>query len=93
MSTTRRRTGVGPRREAPEACSRRTIPEPPTLWDDYANAHRRAAREQQQRVFDDLTRRDLKLEPPPDLKAKELGKQWGVKPTEVEIEVDGRRRR
>ena len=45
---------------------RRTIPEAPTLWDDYAT-RTDALRENQQRVADDLTRRDLKLEPPPGL--------------------------
>ena len=41
----------------------RVIPEPATLWDDYAT-RTDALHENQQRVFDDLTRRDLKLEPP-----------------------------
>ena len=44
----------------------RAIPEPPTLRDDYAT-RTDALRENQQRVADDLTRRDLKLEPPPGL--------------------------
>ena len=45
----------------------RRIPEPATFWDDYAT-RTDALRENQQRVAADLTRRDLKLEPPPDLK-------------------------
>ena len=44
----------------------RTIPEPPTLCDDYAT-RADALRECQQTVFQDLTRRDLKLEPPAEL--------------------------
>ena len=46
------------------------IPEPPTLRDDYAT-RTDALHENQQRVFDDLTRRDLKLEPPTGLKGPE----------------------
>jgi arylsulfatase A-like enzyme len=66
----------------------RTIPEPRTLRDDYAT-RTDALHENRQRVFDDLTRRDLKLEAPADLKGPERNKWLGVKPTEVEIEVDG----
>ncbi len=44
------------------------IPEPATLRDDYAT-RTDAIRECRQKVFDDLTRRDLKLEPPADLTA------------------------
>lgn len=69
----------------------RTIPEPATLRDDYAT-RTDAIKENQQRVFDDMTRRDLKLKPPADLKGKELNQWLGVKPTEVEIEVDGRKK-
>ncbi|HOB74052.1 MAG TPA: sulfatase [Phycisphaerae bacterium] len=67
------------------------IPEPPTLRDDYAT-RTDAIRENEQRVFDDMTRRDLKLTPPPHLKGKELNEWLNVKPTEVEIEVDGRKK-
>ncbi len=50
------------------------IPEPATLWDDYAT--RPAALPfNKQTVARDLTRRDLKLEPPADLSGKELV-QW-----------------
>ena len=42
------------------------IPEPATLRDDYAT-RTDAIRECTQKVFDDLTRRDLKLVPPADL--------------------------
>ena len=46
-------------------------------------------REQQQSVFRDLTRRDLKLVPPPELSGKSCRNGYRTKPTEVEIEVDG----
>lgn len=68
----------------------RTIPEPATLRDDYAT-RTDAIHENRQRVFDDLTRRDLKLKPPADLPPKERDAWLDVKPTEVEIERDGRK--
>jgi len=49
----------------------RTIPEPPTLWDDYAT-RTDALRENRQRVADDLTPRDLKVDPPAGLVGKDL---------------------
>jgi arylsulfatase A-like enzyme len=49
----------------------RTIPEPPTLWDDYAT-RTDALHENRQRVADDLTPRDLKRDPPPGLEGKDL---------------------
>jgi len=67
----------------------RVIPEPPTLWDDYAT-RTDALRENRQRVADDLTRRDLKLEPPPGLSAEERLAWLSVKPTEVELVRDGK---
>lgn len=60
------------------------IPEPPTLMDDYAT-RTDAIHENKMRVFDDLTRRDLKLEPPSDLKGPARAQWLDVKPTEVEI--------
>jgi arylsulfatase A-like enzyme len=69
----------------------RKIPEPPTLRDDYAT-RTDAIKENQQRVFDDMTRRDLKLQPPADLKGRELNEWLGVKPTEVQIEVGGEKK-
>ena len=44
----------------------RVIPEPPTLWDDYATRPA-ALPANEQTVAKDLTRRDLKLEPPAGL--------------------------
>jgi arylsulfatase A-like enzyme len=64
------------------------IPEPPTLRDDYAG-RTDALREQQQSVFRDLTRHDLKIPPPSGLSGAELRQWLLVKPTEVETEVDG----
>lgn len=69
----------------------KTIPEPATLWDDYAT-RTDAIKECAQKVFDDLTRLDLKLIPPADLKGPERMKWLQVKPTEVEIEVAGQKR-
>jgi len=69
----------------------REIPEPPTLYDDYAT-RTDAIRECQQKVFEDLTRNDLKLTPPPDLKGQDRDKWLGVKPTSVEIEVNGQKK-
>jgi arylsulfatase A-like enzyme len=67
----------------------RTIPEPATLWDDYAT-RTDALRENRQRVADDLTRRDLKLEPPPGLSAKERDAWLSTKPAEVVVTAPGR---
>jgi arylsulfatase A-like enzyme len=59
------------------------------LHDDYAT-RTDAIRECTQKVFQDLTRRDLKLEPPADLTEKERNEWLSVKPTEVEIQQDGK---
>src|SRR5437762_1016697 len=66
----------------------RWIPEPETLWDSYAT-RTDALRENQQRVADDLTRRDLKLEPPPQLAGEERASWLGVKPTSVTVTRGG----
>ena len=69
----------------------RKIAEPATLRDDYATRSD-ALRENRQRVFDDLTRKDLKLEPPAGPRGTNRT-QWLIKkPTEVQIEVDGQKR-
>ena len=49
----------------------KVIPEPDTLWDDYATRPA-ALPANEQTVARDLTRRDLKLEPPADLKGPAL---------------------
>jgi arylsulfatase A-like enzyme len=64
------------------------IPEPANLHDNY-EGRTDAIREQKQSVFRDMTRRDLKLTPPPGLQGQELRQWLGVKPTEVEVEIDG----
>jgi arylsulfatase A-like enzyme len=68
----------------------RQIPEPATLRDNYATRSD-AIRECQQKVFYDLTRRDLKLEPPADLRGAARNQWLNVKPTEVEVTVDGQK--
>jgi len=70
----------------------RTIPEPRTLWDDY-RTRTDALHENQQRVAKDLTRRDLKLPPPPALEGAELNAWLGVKPEEVVISQGGQETR
>ena len=69
---------------------KKKIAEPATLRDNYASRPA-ALPENQQRVFDDMTRRDLKLAPPADLPPGPKRQQWmQAKPTEVEItEADG----
>ena len=67
------------------------IPEPATLRDDYAT-RTDALHENRQRVFDDLTRRDLKLLPPADLPKDERGEWLSTKPTEVELTINGQKK-
>jgi arylsulfatase A-like enzyme len=67
------------------------IPEPPTLWDDYAT-RTDAIRECTQKVFADMTRRDLKLQPPPELRGPERNQWLNAKPDKVEIEENGQKR-
>lgn len=66
----------------------RRIPEPVTFWDSYAT-RTDALHENQQRVAADLTRRDLKLQPPPDLAGAELARWLSTKPDTVTIVRDG----
>jgi len=63
------------------------IPEPDTLFDDYATRPA-ALPENKQTIAGDLTRRDLKLEPPAGLDPKERQPWLGEKP--MEVEVDGK---
>jgi arylsulfatase A-like enzyme len=67
----------------------RWIPEPETMWDSYAT-RTDALRENQQRIAADLTRRDLKLPPPPDLAGADLTAWLATKPAEVTVTVDGK---
>ena len=64
------------------------IAEPLTLRDDYST-RTDAAREAQQTIAKDLTRRDLKLVPPDDLKGPERAKWLGERPMELDVEVGG----
>lgn len=70
----------------------RHIPEPPTLHDNY-NTRTDAIRECQQKVFDDLTRFDLKLVPPTNLTGRARAEWLSAKPKEVEIAIDGQTRK
>jgi arylsulfatase A-like enzyme len=65
----------------------RVIPEPETLWDDYATRPA-ALPVNEQTVARDLTRRDLKLTPPAGLKGPALQQWMQAKP--MELEVDGK---
>jgi arylsulfatase A-like enzyme len=65
------------------------IPEPETFWDGY-ETRTDALHENQQRVAKDLTRRDLKLPPPPDLKGPELAAWLSGKPESVTTTMEGR---
>ncbi len=62
----------------------KVIPEPDTLWDDY-KTRPAALPANRQTVARDLTRRDLKLEPPADLQGPALMQWLNVKPMELEI--------
>jgi arylsulfatase A-like enzyme len=62
----------------------RWIPEPPTLWDNYAT-RTDALHENEQRVAADLTNRDLKLPPPAGLADAELRRWLTTKPDSVTI--------
>jgi arylsulfatase A-like enzyme len=68
-----------------------TIPEPATLRDNY-HGRTDALHENQQRVFDDLTRSDLKLEPPAELQGSARAQWLSTKPKEVETVVNGTKR-
>jgi arylsulfatase A-like enzyme len=62
----------------------KVIPEPDTLWDDY-QTRPTALPANEQAVAKDLTRRDLKLEPPQDLKGPARAQWLNFKPMELEI--------
>lgn len=61
------------------------IPEPDTLFDDYATRPA-ALPENKQTVANDLTNNDLKLAPPDGLEGRERGAWNGKKPTEVTVD-------
>jgi arylsulfatase A-like enzyme len=65
------------------------IPEPPTLWDDYAT-RTDAARETTMTLARHLNNRDLKLAPPPELKGP-ARQQWLTNvPMELTVEIKGK---
>ncbi|HEY8176310.1 MAG TPA: sulfatase [Gemmatimonadaceae bacterium] len=64
------------------------IPEPPTLWDNYAT-RTDAIHENQQRVAADLTYRDLKIPPPPGLSDSARARWQTTKPDNVTTIRDG----
>jgi arylsulfatase A-like enzyme len=64
----------------------KVLPEPDTFWDDYATRPA-ALPANEQTVARDLTRRDLKLEPPADLKGPARDQWLNVKA--MEVTVDG----
>jgi arylsulfatase A-like enzyme len=65
----------------------KVFPEPDTLFDTYATRPA-ALPENQQTIARDLTRHDLKLEPPAGLAGKERRQWLAAKP--MAVEVDGR---
>ena len=65
----------------------KVIPEPETLFDDYATRPT-ALPINEQTVARDLTRRDLKMTPPADLKGPALQKWMNERP--MKLEVDGK---
>jgi len=67
----------------------RWIPEPETFWDSY-DTRTDALHENQQRVAKDLTRRDLKLQPPTGLAGPELETWLSTKPETVTTTVEGK---
>jgi len=71
-----------------KAFETRWIPEPPTLWDSYAT-RTSALHENQQRVSADLTRRDLKLEPPAGLAGPDRERWLSARPDEVTVAAGG----
>ncbi len=64
------------------------IPEPVTFWDDYTT-RTDALHENQQRVANDLTNRDLKRAPPAGLTPAQQSAWWGTKPDSVRVERNG----
>jgi arylsulfatase A-like enzyme len=71
-----------------EKFARKWIPEPVTLRDSYAT-RTDALHENQQTVAADLTRRDLKLEPPAGLEGADRTAWLATKPDAVTTTVDG----
>ncbi|MBC7842083.1 MAG: sulfatase [Gemmatimonadaceae bacterium] len=66
----------------------RHIPEPATLWDDYAT-RTDALHENEQRITRDLTNRDLKISRPPGLSGTALSQWLTLRPDSVATVIDG----
>jgi arylsulfatase A-like enzyme len=66
----------------------RWIPEPSTFWDSYTT-RTDALHENEQRVARDMTRRDLKLVPPPSLTGDSLARWMATKPETVTTTSSG----
>ena len=81
-----------PAKKYREMFANRKIPEPPTLWDDYST-RTDALRENRQTVAHDFTRRDLKLTPPSALRGTNRAYWLNQKPTEVEVEANGEKKK
>jgi arylsulfatase A-like enzyme len=69
----------------------KTIPEPDTLYDDYVGRSD-ALKQNRQRVFRDMSRRDLKIQPPAELQGPERNRWLNTNPDEVEVEENGTKR-
>jgi len=69
--------------------AREWIAEPETFWDSY-ETRTDALHENQQRVAKDLTRRDLKLQPPADLQGPALTAWLTTKPDSVTTTIEGK---
>ena len=67
------------------------IPEPATFNDDYATRSA-AATEATMRIDRDLTRNDLKLAPPVELKGKELQEWRSARITELDVTIRGEKK-
>lgn len=67
------------------------LPEPATFNDDYATRSP-AATEATMRIDRNLTRRDLKLPPPPDLKGPQLAKWESGTDMELEVTIKGEKK-
>jgi len=65
------------------------IPEPETFWDNY-ETRTDALHENQQRVANDLTNRDLKIKPPAGLTGAALNQWYAVKPDSAIVTRDGK---
>ncbi|MES3033804.1 MAG: sulfatase [Gemmatimonadota bacterium] len=71
------------------AFAHRHIPEPATLWDSY-DTRTDALHENQQRIANDLTNRDLKIPVPAGLTGADRARWQALKPDTVRTMLEGR---